>query len=101
MTNKPSKLTPEELFEREFLPARSKILELAATLDRLDRAGASDERNGGSNESRRALIEQALKLLLEPHDNRAERIQQLFSREYDAGWYDAWLATGVDKRKGR
>ena len=101
MPNKPSKLTPEELFEREFLPARSKILELAATLDRLDRSESSDDHKDGANESRRALLEQALKLLLEPHDNRAERIQQLFSREYDASWYDAWLATGVDKRKGR
>ncbi len=35
-------MTAEEIWDRDFLPLRSKILEIAATLDRFDRAGGAE-----------------------------------------------------------
>jgi hypothetical protein len=66
-----------------FLEARSKLLDLAAILDRIDRgAGAA----GVENDPRLARIRQALAVLGGPSAGRAERIQQIFSLEYDASW---------------
>ena len=63
-----------------FLDARSRLLDLAATLDRLDRGGGSDA------DPRLERIRQALLALLEPGPGRAERVQQLFSLAYDPDW---------------
>ncbi|MCA9152720.1 MAG: hypothetical protein KDA92_25625 [Planctomycetales bacterium] len=73
--------TAAEVLEREFLEVRAKILEIGASLDRLDRA------NGDvAQERRRELIQQGLKILLEMEPARAERIQLLFSRPYESNW---------------
>lgn len=70
-----------DVFEQEFLPVRAKILEIAAALDRLDRAtGALD------SDSRRAKIQAALQVLLRLEDDRAEQIQLIFSRPYENDW---------------
>jgi hypothetical protein len=69
------------VLEQEFLPLRAKILEIAAALDRLDRSAGDSRRDG-----RRGRIEQGIRLLLEEKPTRAERVQLLFSREYDEGW---------------
>jgi hypothetical protein len=64
-----------------FLEARSKLLDLAATLDRLDRgegAAAADPRLD--------RIRQALLALLQTEPGRAERVQQIFSLAYDPDW---------------
>jgi len=64
-----------------FLEARSKLLDLAATLDRLDRgegAAAADPRV--------ERIRQALLTLLKTESGRAERVQQIFSLAYDPEW---------------
>jgi hypothetical protein len=71
----------DAVLEQEFLPLRAKILEIAAGLDRLDRA-AGDSRGDG----RRERIEQAIRLLLDGAPDRAEQVQLLFSREYDEAW---------------
>lgn len=66
-----------------FLEARSKLLDLAAILDRIGRGtGAA----GVENDPRLARIRQALEVLGDPSGGRAERIQQIFSLEYDASW---------------
>jgi hypothetical protein len=72
--------TGYEILEREFLPTRAKILEIAATLDRIARAGDD------MNDPRLGRIREAVKLLLEPGDDRAERVQLLFSRLYEENW---------------
>ena len=69
------------VLEQEFLPLRAKILEIAAALDRLDRASGESRRDG-----RRGRIEQGIRLLLEEKPMRAEQVQLLFSREYDEAW---------------
>ena len=73
--------TSDAVLEQEFLPLRAKILEIAAGLDRLDRAEGDERRDG-----RRERLAAAIRLLLEEAPGRAERVQLLFSREYDDAW---------------
>ena len=66
-----------------FLEARCKILEVAATLDRIGRgrdAAAID------SDPRLARIREALEVLADHSGGRAERIQKIFSLDYDANW---------------
>jgi len=72
-----------EVLDRDFLETRGKILELAATLDRIDRAPA---RHGEHPDSRLGQLRQALEALVEPGPGRAETIQRIFSLQYDPGW---------------
>jgi hypothetical protein len=64
-----------------FLEARSKLLDLAATLDRLDRGEGA-----AAADPRLERIRQALLTLLETEPGRAERVQQIFSLVYDPDW---------------
>ncbi len=66
-----------------FLEARSKLLDLAGILDRIGRG------SGGSElelDPRLAGIRQALEVLHDESGGRAERIQRIFSLDYDANW---------------
>ena len=74
-----------EVLGRDFLEVRGRILELAAALDRLDRAPAHP---GESPDRRLAQLRQAIEALLEPGPGRAETIQRLFSEPYDPRWLD-------------
>jgi hypothetical protein len=72
-----------QALERHFLDARCKLLDLAAILDRIGRGPGA----GGVNEDTRLeKIRQALEILHDESEGRAERIQQLFSLEYDPKW---------------
>lgn len=73
----------EVVLNREFLEMRSKVLELAASLDRLDRA---PEKPGHPPDRRLAQLRRAIESLLEPGPDRAETVQQIFSLEYDPEW---------------
>ncbi len=66
-----------------FLEARSKLLDLAAALDRISR-GRDNAALG--QDARLGQIRQALEVLLDPSGGRAERIQQIFSLTYDPTW---------------
>jgi hypothetical protein len=66
-----------------FLEARSKLLDLAAILDRIGRGGGSAEVDG---DPRLARIRQALEVLHDQSGGRAERVQQIFSLDYDPSW---------------
>lgn len=70
-----------EVLQREFLEMRAKILELAASLDRIDRASGSV-----ADDPRRQLIERGLAALAESGPGRAERVQLIFSLPYHDGW---------------
>jgi hypothetical protein len=66
-----------------FLEARHKILDLAATLDRIDRGeGAA----AVHKDPRMERLRHAVQALLQEHDRRAEQVQQIFSLEYDPNW---------------
>lgn len=73
--------SPEEILEREFLEIRAKILEIGASLDRLDRAEGS-----AADQERVDLIYKGIGLLTRNKSDRAESIQQLFSRQYNSQW---------------
>ena len=72
-----------QVLDRDFLEIRCKILEIAADLDRIDRAPA---RPGDHPDPRLGHIRQALQALLEPGPDRAETIQLIFSLTYDSAW---------------
>jgi hypothetical protein len=66
-----------------FLEARCKILDLAAILDRIGRGTGAAELD---NDPRLARIREALEVLHDQSGGRAERIQKIFSLDYDPGW---------------
>jgi hypothetical protein len=66
-----------------FLEARSKLLDLAAILDRIDRGR---DAAGVADDPRLDRVRQALVVLHGESGDRAERVQQIFSIEYDAKW---------------
>jgi hypothetical protein len=72
-----------QVLNEEFLQIRCRLLDLAAALDRLDRA---PEHPGHHPDPRLAKIRQALEALQEPGPGRAETIQLLFSIDYDPAW---------------
>ncbi len=66
-----------------FLEARARLLDLAAILDRIGRgAGAA----GAADDPRLARIREALGVLADQSGARAERVQKIFSLDYDPGW---------------
>jgi hypothetical protein len=77
----PIPLDAPEVMNREFPEIRARLLQLAAALDRMDRASGSPERD-----TRRQKIRDALAILLEAGPDRAERLQLLFSLPYDPEW---------------
>ena len=66
-----------------FLEARSKLLDLAAILDRI---GRGRDAAALADDPRLQKIRQALEVLHDLSGGRAERIQQLFSLDYDPAW---------------
>jgi len=80
----PLPLTAPEVLSREFLEIRCKILDLAAALDRLERAEGSV-----ADDPRLARLREALTVVQSGSDDRAEQVQMVFSRSYD----DAWQST--------
>jgi hypothetical protein len=72
-----------QVLDRDFLEARGKILEIAAILDRVDRAPA---RQGEHPDVRLYQLRRAVEALLEPGPGRAETVQLIFSLDYDSGW---------------
>jgi hypothetical protein len=79
------------ILEQEFLPLRAKLLEIAAALDRLDRADGWPE-----GDPRAGRIRTAVQALLAPGGDRAEQIQLVFSRQYDEAWRDKFRIANVD-----
>jgi hypothetical protein len=78
-----SPLSAVELLDLQFLEIRAKLLDLAASLDRLQRADGPLE-----SDPRMVKVRQAVDLLLQFRDTRplAERMQLLFSLAYDPEW---------------
>ena len=86
-------MNSSHILDREFLEIRAKILDVAAALDRIDRATGDV-----SGDARMALIADAIDVIASVQSDsiRAEKIQLLFSREYDDNWLDDFsIATGT------
>ena len=78
-------MNAQQTFDRHFLEARAKLLDVAAWFDRLDRAEGDV-----AGEPRRAKLAAALRVLLDGAGDRAERLQVLFSRPYDPSWAEGF-----------
>lgn len=74
------------VLDREFLEARARVLELGAIFDRMDRSGTVDPQD-----PRLQKLRDALRCVLDGSSaaaggSRAEQVQLIFSRQYDAQW---------------
>ncbi len=76
-------MTREQVVNRYFLEMRCKVLEVAASLDRVDRA---EPASNGAADPRLERLQQAIRVLLENGPGRAENVQMIFSRAYDPNW---------------
>ena len=70
-----------EVLDREFLAIRSKLLDIAAALDRIDRAEGSAQ-----DDSRMGQIRRGVEVTASAAPNRAEQLQMLFSLPFDPQW---------------
>ncbi|HVX10459.1 MAG TPA: hypothetical protein VHC22_04725 [Pirellulales bacterium] len=70
-----------EVLNREFLEIRARVLEVAAALDRIDRASGSVK-----TDQRCGRIDRALAALAQSGPGRAERVQMIFSLPYQEDW---------------
>jgi hypothetical protein len=73
--------TATNILDREFLDIRSKLIDLAASLDRIQRAQGSI-----ANDPRMGKITQALQILAAQTPSSTEQIQILFSLPYNEHW---------------
>jgi hypothetical protein len=76
-------LPAAKALEAYFLEARCKILEIAAILDRI---GRGRDAAAVENDPRLARIREALEVLAVHSGGRAERIQKIFSLDYEPNW---------------
>jgi hypothetical protein len=83
VTPAPPPLTSATALDAYFLEARSKLLDLAAILDRIGRGGGAGE---VEEDPRLQKVRQAVEVLHDRSGGRAERIQQIFSLDYDPAW---------------
>jgi len=75
--------TADEILERTFLEIRARVLEVAAALDRIERA---DDDNHAAADPRVQNLRRAIEVLNTEGFDRAERVQMIFSDEYQPGW---------------
>lgn len=76
-------MNSKQILDQEFLEIRSRILDVASSLDRIQRADGD-----AAEDPRMQKISEALQIAVSPEGHRAERIQLLFSRQYDEHWKD-------------
>ena len=72
-----------QVLDRYFLEARSKLLDLAAILDRIDRGA---EASALCEDPRVMKLHRAISALDDKANGRAQRIQEIFSLEYNPDW---------------
>jgi hypothetical protein len=75
--------TSQQVLDRHFLEMRAGLLDLAAALDRIER---SEGRAEVREDERLVKLREAIRILLSDGSDRAERIQLLFSDEYQSDW---------------
>lgn len=76
-------LTAPAVLDRVFLEVRAKLLEVAASLDRIER---SDDAETLRRDYRLQQIRETISILNSPGSDRAERVQMIFSDPYVSNW---------------
>ena len=87
-------LTAQQVLDREFLEIRCKILEIAAALDRLERAEGSI-----ASDRRMKMVYDGLSALSSENADRAEQVQMIFSRRYEPNWREQFGLNTARKAK--
>ncbi len=82
----PIPLDAPEVLDREFLEIRAKLLQIAASLDRMDRADGSNEQD-----PRVEQLQRAIGVLAGSRPERAESLQLIFSIAYDDDWRGSYF----------
>ncbi len=85
----PIPLTATEVLDRDFLGVRMRMIDLAATLDRIDRAEGPVAQNTVADQSRLEKIRRGLQILSGDAADRAEQLQLLFSLPYQHDWQES------------
>ncbi|OYP35706.1 hypothetical protein [Rhodopirellula sp. MGV] len=85
----PAPQTADEIVADKFLEVRAKLLEIAATLDRVDRASA-DSSLSDEAAHRRDALQKGIEIIASEGSDRAARLQMLYSREYQPGWRETF-----------
>ncbi len=70
----PSPMAAEAVLNREYLAIRAKLIDVAATLDRIDRSEGTV-----SDDARLDQIRRSIEILTGSASNRAEQLQMVFS----------------------
>ena len=76
-------LTAPAVLDRVYLEVRAKLLEVAASLDRIER---SDDAETLRRDDRLRQIRETIAILNSPGSDRAERVQMVFSDPYVSHW---------------
>lgn len=78
-------MNSQQILDREFLEIRAKVLEVAAALDRIERAEGDV-----AKDPRAELLAKAIAIINGNGANatRAERVQILFSNDYNSDWQE-------------
>jgi len=71
----------KQILDREFLELRAKLLDIAASLDRIDRAEGVI-----ADDQRMQLLAAGIEIIAKDQPDRAHQIQSLFSRDFDPQW---------------
>ena len=76
-----SPMPAAEVLDREFLGIRARLIDIAAALDRMDRASGTL-----TNDPRLENVRKACGVLAGEALDRAEQLQLIFSLPYDENW---------------
>ncbi len=79
----PNPMSHQQVLDRYFLEMRCKVLDVAAGLDRLNRASGAES---SPADRRLEQLDKAIGVLGRADSGRAETIQQIFSLSYDPEW---------------
>ncbi|MFV2066823.1 MAG: hypothetical protein ACC645_07550 [Pirellulales bacterium] len=78
-----------DILDRDFLDLRTRLLDLAAGLDRVERGEGSVQ-----DDRRMANIRKAIAILADSGEDRAEALQLVFSLPYHPQWQSRFVAPG-------
>ncbi len=70
-----------EVLDREFLCVRARLIDIGAVLDRVGRAEGT-----AADDPRMMQIRESLVILAGESPDRAQRLQQVFSLDYQDNW---------------
>jgi hypothetical protein len=79
----PEKPTDAELFNKDFLEMRCRIIDIAAALDRCH---FGEKTNTLETDPRFKSIVAAIEALIDGQPDRAARVQMVFSDDYTENW---------------